>query len=169
MTSFVHTNYPNQHPALSRAESVIEGAQTLRREFDGGKSLAAMLLAAVVAALVCVADQMIDTWADGNLLAAWVVLWAVAFAAMALFADSVRGFAARVVAALDAWSHRMALARADERLWDMAQRDPRVMAELQAAISRSEVEAPAPARKAMAVTAKLDAAFERRAKVVPYL
>ena len=44
--------------------------------YDAAKGLSAMLLAAMVSALVVVADQLIDTWADGHLLAAWVALWA---------------------------------------------------------------------------------------------
>ena len=31
-----------------------------------------------------VANQVIDTWSEGHLLAAWMVLWVVAFAALAL-------------------------------------------------------------------------------------
>jgi hypothetical protein len=46
-----------------------------------------MLLAAMVSALIVVADQLIDSWADGDLLAAWVVLWVVGFAAVALLAE----------------------------------------------------------------------------------
>ena len=40
-----------------------------------------------------------------------------------------------VVAELDAWSARRAQGRADERLWDIARGDARVMADLQAALA----------------------------------
>lgn len=148
MTSFVHTDYPTQHAGVARFEAAFESARALRQDFNGTKGLAAMLLAAVVAALLVVADQMIDTWADGQLLAAWVALWAVGFAALALFAGSARNLAQRLVRSLDAWSQAIAEARADQRLWAIAKTDPRIMADLQAALSRhaseeSKVEAPA--------------------------
>ena len=80
-----------------------------------------MLLAAMVSALVVVADQLIDTWADGHLMVAWIALWLVGFAALALFAGAARKLAVTVVSALDAWSVRVAKARADERLWAIAE------------------------------------------------
>jgi hypothetical protein len=99
-----------------------------------------MLLAAMVSALVVVANQLMDTWVDGHLMMAWVALWVVGFAALAVFAGSARKLAVTAMSALDAWSERVARARADERLWRIAQSDPRVMADLNAAMARSERE-----------------------------
>jgi len=101
---------------------------------------------------VSVADQMIDTWADGHLLTAWVILWAVAFAGLALFADAARTFAARISVGLQQWTKRMAQERADAHLLNTARQDPRVMADIQAALSRAEVQqelAAAPAVKSV--------------------
>ena len=137
MASFVHVDYPTEHPGVARAEAVVAAAQDFRRGFDTTKGLAAMLLAAVAAALLVVADQIIDTWADGHLLMAWVALWAVGFVALGLFAGTARNLAGRTIAALNAWSARTAQARADARLWSIAQTDTRVMADLQTALSRS--------------------------------
>jgi hypothetical protein len=97
-----------------------------------------MLLAAIVAAFVVVADQMMATWADGHLLAAWVTLWAVAFAAVGLFAGVSKSLAIQAKQALNAWSTSMARRRSDERLWAIAQTDARLMSELQSALSRSD-------------------------------
>ena len=97
-----------------------------------------MLLAAMVSALVVVADQLIDTWADGHLMVAWIALWVVGFSAIAIFAGAARKLAATAVGALDAWSQRVAKNRADERLWVIAKSDPRVMADLNAARVRNE-------------------------------
>jgi len=85
-----------------------------------------------------VADQMMDSWADGHMLAAWVALWAVAFAAVGLFAGASRHLAAKLLVRLDAWSANLAQRRADERLWAIAQTDARLMAELQGAMSRDD-------------------------------
>lgn len=106
------------------------GAYRARRHFDGARGLAAMLLAAAVAALVVVADRLISTWADGHLFLAWVFLWVVIFAGSALFAGTARRLAQSTMRSLDGWSQTLAQARAEARLWDLAQSDPRLMAEL---------------------------------------
>ncbi len=109
-----------------------------RRGFDCTKGLSAMLLAAMVSSLVVVADQLIDTWADGHLLVAWIALWLVGFSALAIFAGAARKLAVTAVGALDAWSVRVAKTRADKRLWAIAKTDARVMADLTAAMARNE-------------------------------
>lgn len=109
------------------------------------RGLAALLLAAVVAAMVQVADHLVSTWADGHLFLAWVMLWVIVFAGFALFADTARAVARRTLAGLDQWAAARARARAEDRLWEIAQTDPRLMAELVQARSRDDVdEAPAP-------------------------
>ena len=112
---------------------------------ENARALAALLLAAMVAAWVVVADHFISTWADGHLFLAWVALWAVVFAATALLAAPARQLAQRSVQGLDAWARGRAQARAEARLWDLAKSDHRVMAEL--------VQARARAAEAQATTA----------------
>ncbi len=145
MTSFVHPHFRTNHPGVDRMESAFDAAKQFRKGFDSTRGLAAMLLAAVVAAMLVVADQVVGSLADGDMLVAWIMLWAVAFAALGLFAGTARKLAVRTIAAADAWSHRVARNRADERMWSIAQKDPRVMADLQAAMSRSDVEVAKPA------------------------
>jgi hypothetical protein len=110
--------------------------RTLRR-FDGSRSLATLLLAAAVAALVVLAEQMIGTWADGHLFLGWVALWVVIFASSVLFAGSARRLARSTVRSLDSWSASLAEARAEARLWDLARTDPRLKAELMQARARA--------------------------------
>lgn len=105
---------------------------------ESAKGLSAMLLAAMVSALVVVADQLIDTWADGHLMVAWVALWLVGFSAIAIFGGAARKLAMAAVGALDAWSQKIAKNRANKRLWLIAKTDPRVMADLTAAMARNE-------------------------------
>ena len=150
MTSFVHTHFATAHPGVVRAESVAAAVNDLRKKFDATKSLATMLLAALVAALVVVADQLINTWADGHLLAAWVALWSVAFVAIASLAPAAKRAAVSLSAQAKAWSHRTMMAQSEARYWESAQSDPRIMAELQAAILRSEEATPAAAQSAPA-------------------
>ncbi len=138
--NFVHLEYPLTHPGVDRAEQAVANFKRLGDTFSPTRTLAAMLLAAVVAAFVVVADQMMDTWADGHLLAAWVALWAVAFATVGLFGGISKALAVQLKQGLDTWSANMAQSRADERMWAIAQKDARLMSELQFAISRSDEE-----------------------------
>ncbi len=138
MTSFIQPNYPAQHLGVARIESAVDAVRRMRRGFDSTKGLSAMLLAAMVSALIVVAEQLIDTWADGHLMLAWIALWLIGFAALAVFAGAARKLAVTAVSALDAWSERVGQARADARLWAIAKSDPRVMADLVAAKARNE-------------------------------
>ena len=140
MTTFVHLEYSNQHSGVARVEAAIESAassaQQIKRSFSTTRSLATLLLSAIAAAVMVVAYQVVQTMADGHLLALWIGMWAVAFVALAVFASSARHLAVRTKAGLDSWSRNIAIKRADERLWAMAKTDARLMADLQAVISR---------------------------------
>lgn len=137
MSSFAAT--PAQLARSARADQAVR--QPAVR--SGVKGLAAMILAAAVAALVIAADRLIDTWADEHLFYAWVLLWAVVFAGLALFAGTARQLAQRVMPWLDGWSQAIAEARAEMRVWEAAQRDPRLMQELVAARQRDADESTA--------------------------
>ncbi|MEO7128358.1 MAG: hypothetical protein ABI040_05755 [Rhodoferax sp.] len=144
MTSLAHPAYAAQDRAgVARINSTPGAVPPVRENLKSSKGLAAILLAAVVAALLAAANQMVDNWSDGNLLAAWVILWAVGFAALGLCAGAARKLAVRAVAGLDAWSQRVALARADARYLALAKEDPRIMADLQRALDqRSDDQVP---------------------------
>ena len=134
MTSFVHVDYPTEHPGVARAERLVSKFNSVVKNLDGDRASASMLLAALVAALMVVANQVIDTWTEGHLLAAWIVMWTVAFAALALFATPVR----RAVTTLrKSFKARKAAYRervADEKLWAVALTDARVMADISRAM-----------------------------------
>ncbi len=107
-----------------------------RRGVDS-QFLAGMLMAAVLAALLVVADQLIDTWSDGHLLASWVALWLVAFAGLASLANPLRAVA-RVIALTKArWARAEAQRRVEAELWECAHHDHRTMADLMQAWQRS--------------------------------
>ena len=103
---------------------------------DGSRTLAGMLLAAVMTALLVVADQVIDTWSDGHLLAGWVALWTVAFAALALLAPPLRQVAAFLAGGFVGRFADMRKQRDEDRMWEMASHDPRVLEEIRAAVAR---------------------------------
>lgn len=138
MSSSIQTSYIAHRLAdVDRAttESVTAGRH---RGFDSTKGLSFMLLAAMVSSLVVVADQLVETWVNGHLMVAWIALWVVCFTAMAIFAGAARKLALATVAGLNAWSVKRAQARADDRLWTVAQTDPRMMADINAAMARGD-------------------------------
>lgn len=137
MTTFVHTDYPAQHPGVERAEHVIESLSRATAPFEGSRGLASLLLAALVAALLVVANEVIDTWTDGHLLAAWIALWVVAFAAIALLAHPVRHIVIRGPGAYRRWQAARREAAQDARMWAYAQYDSRVMADLMRALDQN--------------------------------
>ncbi|MEN9904860.1 MAG: hypothetical protein RLZZ555_1425 [Pseudomonadota bacterium] len=99
---------------LSPASGQVSRAAAVQPE--NARGLAALLLAASVAALAVVADQLIETWMDDHLLLAWVAMWAVVFGGSLLLTGSIRRMSARVVAGLDRWAADHAQARAAARL-----------------------------------------------------
>ena len=146
MASFVNIKYSEQHPGVARIESAIGAAQQLRHGFFGARGLSTVLLSAIVAAVMVVANQVMESVTDGHLLVMWMGLWAVAFAAMAIFSGAARHWAARIKTGLDTWSRNLAKARADERLWAMAKTDSRVMNDLQCAITHNQYDGAKTAR-----------------------
>ena len=152
MSSFGHVEQPTAHTGVARAEAVVDHFRTAGSRFDGAQGLAALMLAAVVAALLVVADKLVSNLNEGGLLAAWLVMWAVAFVALAFFAETARAIAGRAIGAFRAYGERRALARADEQFLAYAKYDARVMNELNAAATRHEA-----AEFVAPVTARLQA------------
>ncbi|MES2977506.1 MAG: hypothetical protein V4731_03715 [Pseudomonadota bacterium] len=138
MTKFVHLEYSKDHPGVERLASTAESLGQLRRNFSGVRGLATLLVSAVAAAVMVVAYQVMDTVVEGHLLVMWMAMWFVAFAVLALFAGTARALVSRAKAGLDSWSRSLAEARADQRLWAAAKADPRVMADLQTALTRQD-------------------------------
>lgn len=134
--SFVHVDHPDDHPGIVRAQRFIDAIWDLAARFKGARGASALVLAGVVAALMVVANQVVESWTDGHLLAAWVAMWLVAFAAIGLFAQPVAQTVRRVRAALLGWAARRQQARQDRQLWNAALGDARLMAEISHAMAR---------------------------------
>jgi hypothetical protein len=143
MTSFVQPNFPEHHAGIERAEHAFDNVSQRLHNFDGARGLATFLLAAVVSALLFAANQLMESWADGHLLAAWVVMWTVAFAALALLAVPIRSTVQQVKtfdgsAMYTAWSARRKARLADEKMWDFARHDSRLMADITRALGDTD-------------------------------
>jgi len=135
MTSFVHIDYRTEHPGVTRLERAASALKSLSSGFDAARGAASLLLAAVVAALLVVANQVIDTWGDGHLVAAWMVLWVIAFTGLALLAAPVRRAVATLRASSKAWSEARRREAEDEKTWNAALYDARIMADLSRAMN----------------------------------
>jgi len=88
-------------PPSVRRDSLIHTARMAGARFRRARGLAVMLLAAAVSALLVAADQLVSIWAEGELMLAWLALWAVVFAAYVLFADVARQWLQQLSEAID--------------------------------------------------------------------
>ena len=134
MAHYAHPSFAPENPQPRNASPLLIGS--MGSAIEEPRTLAGMLLAAAIAALMVFADQVIDTWTTGHLLFAWVILWTVAFMALALLAAPLRRVASRAAQAIHAWVAAMRQRRLEARMWEFARHDPRVMAELLVAASR---------------------------------
>ena len=105
---------------------------------EASKTLAGVLSASVLAALLVVADQLIDSWADGHLLLAWVLLWSAVFTVLAFLTQPLRRLSTATALWLLGRMQASAQARREDALWEYACKDPRVMDELRAALGRAD-------------------------------
>lgn len=140
MSHFAHIDPLTQHAGVIRAENAAAALQHAAKDFATARGAAALLLAAVVAAMLVVANQVIDTWTEGHLLAAWMVMWLVAFTGLALLSAPTRRAAMALRAAIQARAERRRLAAQDDRTWQVALSDPRIMVELNHAMGVSAVD-----------------------------
>lgn len=135
MTSFVHVAQPTEHPGVARAERAADSIQRAATDVFSARGAASLLLAAIVSALLVVANQVIDTWTEGHLLLAWISLWTIAFAALALAARPARNAVNRVRLAFRRLGAARRAAEQDDALWRLALTDARVMADISRAMS----------------------------------
>ena len=135
MTAFAHVDHPTQHPGVVRAERLAQNAGEFMRRIDGARANASLLLAAIVAALLVAANQVVDSWTEGHLLAAWIVMWVVAFAALALLTTPVKTATLSLRAGLTRRKAARRQAADDDRFWQVALTDARVMADISRAMN----------------------------------
>lgn len=135
MTKFVHIDFHPEHHGIARIQGAVNHLRQIVAREGGARGATSLLLAALVAALLVVANQMMDAWGDGHLLAGWMVLWVIAFAGMALLAAPVRAAVAALRNAAKVWSEARQREAEDEKTWNAALRDARIMADLSRAMN----------------------------------
>ena len=136
MASFIQIDQPLQHTGILRAQVAAASIKDAAQSFDGARGAATLLLAASVSALLVAANHVIDTWTDGHLLLAWIALWCVAFAALALLAAPMRRAGVSLRNGWQAWQDGRKAFQEDQKLWNIAMTYARIMAELSHVMSR---------------------------------
>lgn len=141
MTSFVQPGFPRVHEGANRFADALERVQAALAHLRSPAGMVSVLVAGGLAAVIVVAWQVVNAWADGHLLAAWIAMWVIVFGLLAAFSDAIRAWPLQWQARLQA-RRQLARARAaDERTWSAAIADPRLMAELDCALLRAQQEA----------------------------
>lgn len=161
MTSFVHVDQPSQHAGLNRATAAFDHV----RNAGHGVSrfgLAFRLLIAAGVVLLAVSTQLTTHEFDAGWMAAWIALCAIAFGVIALSAHKIRPLTTGIATAWRGMAQRRASALADERFLAHAKYDPRVLKELQAAITRQQADSELPLVAAAKVDAVVRAQQTRR-------
>lgn len=129
-----------EHRGLARIQGALQFLRQIPARFSGARGVSSLLLAALVSALMVAANALIDEWSDGHLLAAWMLLWAIAFVGMALLAAPARNAAALLRESMQAWREARRRAAEDEQTWNTALHDARIMADLSRAMNSIAVE-----------------------------
>lgn len=111
-----------------------------RADLPGLRVVGALALAAVVWGLVVLTSDFFASWHEGSMMVTWVAFWAVAFLGMALFGDKLRPVTTPITRALRNMRIRRAIDRNEQLIRTSAKNDPRVMADIFAAMKRAGVE-----------------------------
>ncbi len=125
------------HDGIDR---VVDGVDTLRRsigEISVARFLPAAMLTGAVTAILVGASHLLSDLFDEGAVTEWLLMWGIALVAVWILAGQVHAASASLRGVFS----RMLDARRDEAYYDLALRDPRVLADLRAARMNAEREA----------------------------
>ncbi len=137
MSKFVHVDFSPTHSGVERVENAVSFLSTRALRWNSSRTLSTVVLIALVAAVLVMTNQAIDTMTDGHAFAAWMGMWALGFAMMALLKNPVFAVVRSVSKAYARWQQVQHLAQQDAQLWELANRDSRIMSDIKAAASFS--------------------------------
>lgn len=140
MTKFVAIDLPREHRGIARIEDAVHLLRDSATRFDAVRTGASLLLAGLVAALLVVANAVVESWSEDHLLAGWVLMWLIAFVGMALLAAPARRVVVLLRGAAQSWSKARQRQAEDEKTWNAALHDARIMADLSRAMNGIAVE-----------------------------
>ncbi len=147
MHRFTDTDFSATHAGAERLTDFFGTLRRFAARLPGATGLPGVLVVGGVSAAIVVADQIVSAWADGHLLLAWVAMWVVVFTLLAMFSDAIRVWPTALRQRIAAAAQASARKAEDERTWAVAQSDPRLMAEMQCALTRAQQQAEATGAK----------------------
>lgn len=144
MSNFIYNSYSVEHPGVVRFYSTdvqrlaAQQAPRRHRYEPAPQPLLTYLIAgaAVLVVVFAALFESAESWGNGFLLSAWMVLWAIAFAGVALLSGPLRRTFKLLGSGYRAWVQSRQQAAADERIWNAALQDARLMADLARAMDR---------------------------------
>ena len=137
MSNFIYNSYCVVHPGaeqitLTAAYHPAQEAEATVAARDADFSF----ICSMVAVLALLAGLALAGESSTALMG--TLLWVLALAGWALSLSSVRRGVVTLRQGLRAWQHSRRMAAEDERTWNMALQDARVMADLARAMDRQE-------------------------------
>jgi UDP-N-acetylmuramyl pentapeptide phosphotransferase/UDP-N-acetylglucosamine-1-phosphate transferase len=132
MTTLPFISQATTHLNLAAAQDAPKSAST-----NSSRTLGYLLLAAAVSAVLVVVNQAMDAWSEDHAVLAWAALWAIGFVAIGLLATPAHRTARSLRKGFAQWREENAEKAEEEKLWELAKHDHRVMAEIRAAKMRN--------------------------------
>ena len=127
MTTFVNISYSTNHPGVARFERAYVAAKAIIQRLQQESTYAAALLMFGIMSLVASVYDIVDASQEGQELGAWVVLWTAILVVLVSTAKYC-------MHQFKAWLK----ADREDRMWDVALTDYRVLADLRCAKARAE-------------------------------
>ena len=68
MSNFIYNSYCVEHPGVVHVYQAADDRKSAAKRFSGKRGASALLLAALVAALMVVVNEVAHNWTDGHML-----------------------------------------------------------------------------------------------------
>ena len=143
MSNFIYNSYSVEHTGVVQfyrtEEQRLADAGQVRRGVQHARQPLLSYVIAGAAVLVLILANWFESFETQNsvpMLTAWAMLWAMAFASIMLFSTPVRRAVRMARSGYRAWVKSRQQAASDERVWNAALQDARLMADLARAMDR---------------------------------
>jgi hypothetical protein len=134
------SSFSTTHVGLER---VLEGSRVLTEAVGPTRSLRAIpviVLTGIVTAVVAVVSRQFADAMPDDFTGEWLATWALGALAALVFARTSARIAAGLVQAARRFSAALAQSHAEHQFIEAARQDPRMLADLRAALSRAEAQ-----------------------------
>ena len=142
MSNFIYNSYSVENTGVvqfyrTEEQRLADAGQVSRGVKHARQPLLSYVIAGAAALVLILANCFESSEVQGlPMLTAWAVLWAMAFASITLFSTPVRRAVRMARSGYRAWVNSRQQAAADERIWNAALQDARLMADLARAMDR---------------------------------